>query len=213
MMRRSKTSRHPFSAETIKRLSLYVRNLRQLQAKDTQVFSSSRISQFLNITPDQFRKDLSYFGEFGKRGVGYQVSTLIEAIERILGLDKAWKIALVGVGRLGSALLGFPGFSSFNMKIVAAFDSDKGKVGTVQDGLTVLPIARMKESIRENKITIAMVCTPPEVAQEVCDILIDAGVKAILNYAPVNIKAPREVFISTIDMACELESLIYFINR
>lgn len=123
------TKKKCFSAETIKRLSLYLRNLRRIQREDIEVISSDKITGFLDVSAEQFRKDLSYFGEFGIRGVGYEVEKLISELETILGIDKKWKIALVGAGRLGSALLGFEGFLRFNLRITCAFDIDSDKIG------------------------------------------------------------------------------------
>ncbi len=209
----AKRKKNPaFSAETIKRLSLYLRNLKVLQERDINVFSSGQISRFLTISPDQFRKDLSYFGGFGKPGVGYPVADLIREIERILGLNRVWKIVLVGAGKLGGALLGFPGFSGLNMRIVAAFDDVPQKAGALQYRIPIHHIRGLEACIKREKIKIAMICTPPEAAQEISDRLVKAGVKAIVNFAPIHLKARKGVFISNIDMACELESLIYFIK-
>ena len=123
------TKKSCFSFDTVKRLSLYLRNLKRLKEKGIEIISSDRITPLLNVSSAQFRKDLSYFGEFGKRGVGYKVERLIEELEKILGINEEWRIALVGVGRLGQALLGFEGFSKFNIKIVCAFDIDRKKIG------------------------------------------------------------------------------------
>ncbi len=203
-----------FSPETIKRLSLYLRSLKRLRDEGVEVVSSDRITQSLNITSVQFRKDLSYFGEFGRRGVGYNVAKLIEEIEEILGTNRKWKIALVGVGRLGSALLGFPGFRSFNVKISCAFDVDPKKVGKIQNGVKIRDVNKdLKKVIKKEKIKIAIICTPPEVAQQITDSLIDAGVRAILNFAPINLKVPQNVLVSNVDVACELESLIFFLKQ
>jgi len=203
-----------FSPETIKRLSLYLRSLKRLRDEGIEVVSSDRITQSLNITSVQFRKDLSYFGEFGRRGVGYNVAKLIEEIEEILGTNRKWKIALVGVGRLGSALLGFPGFRSFNVKISCAFDVDPKKVGKIQNGVKIRDVNKdLKKVIKKEKIKIAIICTPPEVAQQITDSLIDAGVRAILNFAPINLKVPQNVLVSNVDVACELESLIFFLKQ
>jgi redox-sensing transcriptional repressor len=201
-----------FSPETIRRLSLYLRNLKRLKKKNIETISSDRLTQFLNVTPAQFRKDLSYFGEFGKRGVGYEVDRLIKELEIILGTNRQWKIVLVGVGKLGSALLGFPGFYSFNIKITCAFDQDKEKIGKVQSGVKIEDIKKLKDTIRKENIRIALVCTPPEVAQDISERLVEAGIKGILNFAPIILKTPPGIFVSNVDMACELESLIFFLK-
>ncbi len=202
-----------FSPETIKRLSLYLRSLKRLRDKGIEIVSSEKITQSLNITSVQFRKDLSYFGEFGRRGVGYNVAKLIREIEEILGTNREWKIALVGVGRLGSALLGFPGFRSFNIKISCAFDVNPKKIGKVQNGVQIKDIAELKRIIKKENVKIAILCTPPDVAQEITEKLVEAGVRAILNFAPINLKMSQGILVSNVDVACELESLIFFLKE
>ncbi len=199
--------------DTIKRLSLYLRSLRRLALKKTAVASSEDITEFLNISSVQFRKDLSYFGGFGRRGVGYDVEVLQREIERILGTDSVWKIALVGVGRLGSALLGYPGFLEFNLKICAAFDSDAGKVGKTIGGVKIEGTRDLKRSIREHGIKIAILSVSGGSAQKVSEELIKCGVKSILNFSPVNLVLPRSVCVSSVDLASELESLVYKLKR
>ena len=213
MKNRTSVPKRSFSPEIIRRLSLYLRNLRRLEREGIKVISSGKIAEFLNISPAQFRKDLSYFGGFGKRGVGYEVERLATEIERILGIDREWEIALVGVGRLGSALLRFPGFRQFNLKIAAAFDSDPNKIGKVKSGIKIDGIDRVKETLRKKNIKIGMICVPPEEAQGVADKMTKAGVRAILNFAPVNLKTPKDIYISNVDMACELESLVFFLKK
>ena len=207
------TKKSCFSRETIKRLSLYLRNLRNLKQKGIEVISSDKITGFLNVSAEQFRKDISYFGEFGKPGVGYEVEKLIGELESILGINKSWNIALVGAGRLGSALLGFEGFSKFNLKITHIFDSDSKKIGKELFGIKINSIRDIKKIVRENKIKIVIIATPPEAAQEIADKLIDSGIRGILNFAPVILKSPENVFISNVDMACEMESLLFFVKR
>ena len=207
------TKKSCFSFDTVKRLSLYLRNLKRLKGKGIEVISSDRITPLLNVSSAQFRKDLSYFGEFGKRGVGYKVERLIEELEKILGINEEWRIALVGVGRLGEALLGFEGFSKFNIKIVCAFDIDKKKIGKVIEGVKVEDMKDLKTIIKRKRVKIALLCTPPHSAQEVCEKLVDAGIRGILNFSPLILKVPSSVFVSNVDMACELESLIFFLKR
>jgi redox-sensing transcriptional repressor len=202
-----------FSPEVIKRLSLYLRDLRRMQNEGVDIISSDEITKILDVSSAQFRKDLSYFGEFGKRGVGYKVNTLVKELEQILGIDRWWPIALAGVGRLGSALLGFSGFGRFKLKIAAAFDNDKRKIGKVISGVKITPIENMEESIKEHNIEIGMICVPPQFAQQIANRMISAGIKAILNFAPASIKLDRnDVYISNVDMACELETLVYFLS-
>lgn len=194
-------------------MGLYLRNLKEMRERDITIISSDQITQFLNVTPVQFRKDLSFFGEFGKRGVGYNVQRLIQEIENILGVNKQWEIIMVGAGKLGSALLGFEGFSKFNIKIRYAFDADKDKIGRMKKGVKIDNIKNMKEVVKNNGIKIAIISTPPEVAQNVACDLIQAGIKGILNFAPVALKIPADVAVSNVDMACELESLIFFAKQ
>ncbi|MBU2473586.1 MAG: redox-sensing transcriptional repressor Rex [Candidatus Omnitrophica bacterium] len=168
-----------FSLDSIRRLTLYLRNLRKIKKQGIEVISSDKITRLLNVTPSQFRKDLSYFGEFGKRGVGYNVAFLIEEIQKIVGSHIDWNIALVGLGKLGGALLGFEGFSKFNIKIKAVFDSDKKKIGKIKNGIMIEAVDSLRELIKKNKIKVAIISTPPEVAQNIAEQLIDSGVKGI----------------------------------
>ncbi|MCF7907728.1 MAG: redox-sensing transcriptional repressor Rex [Candidatus Omnitrophica bacterium] len=211
-MKNSKDKKH-FSLETIRRLTLYLRNLRKIKKQGVEVISSDKITKFLNVTPSQFRKDLSYFGEFGKRGVGYNVDFLIGQIQKIVGTHIDWNIALVGLGRVGGALLGFDGFSKFNIKITAIFDNDQKKIGKTKKGIVVQAIDNLSEMIKKDGIKIAIIATPPEVAQDIANQLIDSNIKGILNFAPIALKVPDNIFVSNVDMACELESLIFFVKQ
>ncbi len=202
-----------FSADTIKRLSLYLRNLRRIQRKGIEITSSDKITEFLNVSAEQFRKDLSYFGEFGIRGVGYKGEKLISELESILGIDKRWKIALVGVGRLGSAILGFENFLRFNLKITCAFDIDNDKINKELYEVKIHSVKNLVKVIKKENIKIAIITTPPEAAQYVTDELIDADIKGILNFAPVALRTKNDVSVSNVDMACELESLLFFVGQ
>lgn len=199
--------------ETARRLSLYVRSLRRLSQKGISVASSEEITRFLNISPAQFRKDLSYFGEFGRRGIGYGVETLRKEIEKILGINVVWKIILVGVGKLGFALLGYPGFLEFNLQIVAAFDNDPGRIGKVRGGVKIEDVSSMRRRIKEKGANIAILSVPSESAQGIAEQLTSCGIKAILNFAPINLVLEKDIFVSNVDMASELESLIYKLKR
>jgi|SRR3989338_4876054 len=199
--------------ETARRLSLYLRSLKMLDRKKKTLASSEDITRFLNVSSVQFRKDLSYFGGFGKRGVGYKVKVLMKEIEKILGTDAVRKIALVGVGKLGSALLGYTGFPEFNLQIVAAFDADPDKIGKIKRGFKIGSISSMKEITKKEGIKVAILSVPAESAQKVAHDLARCGIKAILNFAPVNLVLPKDVFVSNVDMASELEGLIYKLKR
>jgi len=195
--------------DAIKRLSLYLRVLKNFQQSGIEIISSHQITKYLNVPSSQFRKDLSYFGEFGKRGIGYEVNKLVKAIENILGIDRIWKIILVGVGKLGAALLAYPGFSRFNFRFIAAFDIDIGKIGKTWEGVKIEDVSKMEEIIRKENVKVAMLCVPAEEAQKVAEELVKCGIKAILNFAPVNLVLPENVYVSNVDMASELETLIY----
>lgn len=194
-------------------MSLYLRSLRRLEEEKVRVASSFDITRFLSISSVQFRKDLSYFGGFGRRGVGYDVESLKREIEKILGTDSVWKIALVGVGKLGSALLAYPGFLEFNLQITAAFDNDARKVGKSWGGVRIEPIGRLKESIKKNNIKIAILAVSAESALKISRELVVSGIKAILNFSPVNLVLPSDISVSNVDMASELESLVYKLKR
>jgi len=201
------------SEDCIKRLSLYLRSLKELEKKKVSIISSDKITKLLRVTPVQFRKDLSYFGEFGKRGVGYSVSGLIKELERILGIDRRWNIVLVGVGHLGRALLGFEGFSKFNMKIEYAFDCNKEKIGKVINGVEIKDVNNLETIVRKAGIKVGIITTVPQAANDVAKKMVDAGIIGILNFTPVMLNVSDDIFISNIDMACELKSLIFFIKQ
>jgi redox-sensing transcriptional repressor len=199
--------------ETARRLSLYLRSLRRFIQDKIKVASSDEITRFLNVSSAQFRKDLSYFGEFGRRGIGYDVETLRREIEKILGTNVVRKIALVGVGKLGFALLGYPGFLELNLQISAAFDNDPAKIGKVRGGIKIEDMRRMKELIKKRDIKIAVLSVPAEAAQGISEELSGSGIKAILNFAPVNLVLSNNIYVSNVDMASELESLVYKLKR
>jgi len=196
----------------VKRLSLYLRDLKRLQEQGYSVISSSRIPGILDVSPAQFRKDLSYFGEFGKRGVGYNVNSLVREIEKILGTNSIWNIALIGMGKLGSALLYFPGFWQFNLRITAVFENDKRKIGRTYSGIKVEDIKNIKKSVSARKIKIAMLCTPPETTPEILQLIRNSSIRAILNFTPVNLKKEKDFFISNVDMSSELQMLTFFLK-
>jgi redox-sensing transcriptional repressor len=159
----------------VRRLPLYARSLRYLLQDDTHSVSSQELGRRLNITAAQIRKDLSYFGEFGKQGIGYDVEKLLAQIEHILGLTQDWPVALVGVGHLGQAVARYDGFRSKGIRIVALFDNDPDKVGEEIDGLTIMHDERMADVVREQQIKMAVIAVPAPRAQEVANLLIEAG--------------------------------------
>ncbi|MCM8767256.1 MAG: redox-sensing transcriptional repressor Rex [Candidatus Omnitrophica bacterium] len=195
--------------DTIKRLPVYLRNLLNLKKEGKKIVSSKEITFSLNISPVQFRKDLSYFGKFGKRGVGYDVDNLIKMLKKIIGIDKKIKVILVGVGRLGSALIRYKGFSSMNMEIIGAFDNDPNKIGKKIEEIEIMSMDRMPEFLKRNKIEVGIICVPFDKAQEVAEHMIKSGIKGILNFAPTRLNLSKNIFVNYVDMASELGFLIF----
>jgi len=195
--------------DAIKRLPVYLRNLLNLQKEGKEIVSSKEITFSLNILPEQFRKDLSYFGKFGKRGVGYNVNKLVKTLEKIIGIDKEIKVILVGVGRLGSALIRYKGFKSMNMKIVGAFDKDPSKIGMEIEEIKVMDMKEMGSFLKKEKIKVGIICVPSDKAQKVAEDMVKSGIRAILNFAPASLNLPKKIFVNYVDMASELGSLIF----
>lgn len=195
----------------IGRLPLYARSLRYLLQEGITSVSSQELGDRINVTAAQIRKDLSYFGEFGKQGIGYDVERLLAQIEAILGLNKEWSVALVGIGHLGEAIARYEGFRSQGLQITALFDSDTPKVGTTLSGLTVMSVDQIEPVCRAQNIRLAIIAVPASRAQEVADMLIAAGVRAILNYAPVIIQVPNGVWVRNIDPVGLIHSMTYYL--
>jgi redox-sensing transcriptional repressor len=203
---------------TIRRLSRYSRCLEELERKGEEVVSSAQLAKKCMVNAAQVRKDLAYFGEFGIRGVGYYVKDLLNDIKRILGLNKEWRMALIGVGNLGSSLLSYKDFLKQNYKIVAAFDIDPPKViGRVSEKLgkpvEVLHINRIKDVVKERKIEIALITTPPSEAQNVADMLVEAEVRGILNFAPTQITVPEGFIVKSVFFTTVLDNLAYLLSN
>lgn len=197
----------------IRRLPLYARSLRYLLEEGVHSVSSQELGERINVTAAQIRKDLSYFGEFGKQGIGYDVEKLLNHIENILGLTHDWPVALVGVGHLGQAIARYEGFRSQGIHIVALFDNDPDKIGKEVAGLPILSDKRIPDIVHEKGIRLAIVAVPAFRAQEVADVLVAAGVRAILNYAPVIIQVPEGVWVRGIDPVAVLHSMTYYLAR
>ncbi len=193
------------------RLPLYVRVLSQLLDQGDHVVSSEQLGSFLQMTPAQIRKDLSYFGRFGKQGRGYDVKFLREKLREILGLDLRWPTCLVGVGRLGQAIINYPGFVPEGFDILAAFDSDPEQVATTVGGLAVEPMALLDETVAAKGISIGIVAVPSTQAQPVIDCLVSAGVQGILNYAPIAPQVPIGTVIRNIDPVLSLQSMTFYL--
>ncbi len=198
----------------IRRLPLYARSLRYLLQEGVTSVSSQELGERINVTAAQIRKDLSYFGEFGKQGIGYDVEKLLNQIERILGLNQEWPVALIGVGPLGQAIARYEGFRSQGIRIAALFDNDPNKIGSEINGLTILDDDQIARVVREQDIKLAIVAVPATRAQEVADLLVSAGVRAILNYAPMVIQVPEDtVWVRHIDPVAVLHSMTYYLAR
>lgn len=199
---------------TVRRLSTYYRILRGLESQgDTEPLSSERMSQLTGFTAAQVRRDLAYFGSFGKRGVGYDIQELQQSLRSILGIDRQWSIALVGVGNLGMALLSYRGFSAQGFHIQSAFDSDATKHGRRLGSILVRPVEDLPRAAREENIQMAIVTVPPAEAQTVVDQVVGAGIKGILNFAPVQIQVPKGVYLVRVDLSIEMEYLSYLLTN
>jgi redox-sensing transcriptional repressor len=194
---------------TIRRLSAYFRVLSEQERQNAAAISSERLSELTGFTAAQVRRDLAYFGSFGKRGVGYAVTTLRGQLASILGIDRRWRVGLVGVGNLGKALLFYRGFADQGFEFVAAFDIDPAKIGTTLGALEVQPISNLAASAPGDRVDIVLVAVPADAAQSVVDGAVAAGVRAILNFAPVQLRVPPDVRLSNVDLSMEVEYLTY----
>lgn len=198
----------------VSRLSLYLRQLQQEVRDGQATISSKELGRLLGFTDAQVRKDLAYFGHFGYPGIGYRCDELIAQIKKILGTDQQWPVALVGVGNLGRALLGYKGFAQRGFRIVAAFDADPEAIGKDIDGIPVYHLDSLPEVARDNRIRLGMIAVPGPSAQSVADRLTAVGVDGILNFAPVTITLPEGVSLVGVDLAIELEQLTFsVVNR
>lgn len=198
---------------TIVRLSGYLRVLDELERIGFDNTASYQLAEELDINDSQVRKDLAYFGQFGKPGMGYETTRLKKELQKILGLTRKWRVALVGVGNLGSALLAYQGFKKQGFYIIAAFDNDSKKIGRKKAGMIIENIARLKQIIRKEKIEIGIITVPASAAQKVADLLTKAGIRAILNFAPARISVPKNVRLNNVDLSLRLENLSFFLSR
>ncbi|MDP8299423.1 MAG: redox-sensing transcriptional repressor Rex [Candidatus Tantalella remota] len=196
---------------TISRLFVYLREVTELDKVNIRTISSSDLGERTNLSDAQVRKDLGYFGQFGVSGSGYAVGELKQSLEKILGKDKTWNVAMVGVGHLGSALLTYSGFSRHGLEIVAAFDTDIRKIGKTFENVVIKPIDDLSKIVAGKNISLSILSVPAREAQDVADILIEAGVKCILNFAPVSLNVPEHVKVKDMDLSRELETLAYFV--
>lgn len=196
----------------INRLPVYTRALAALAASGERVVSSQALGETLNVTPAQIRKDLSYFGRFGKQGRGYNVQELLDRLREILGLNRRWTVCVVGMGRLGEAIVEYGGFEPQGFKIVAAFDADVDKIGRVIGGHEILPAERLEPFLKDHQVDIGVVAVPASAAQEVVDRLVVNGIRAILNYAPTTAHVPDGVSLRQIDPVLAMQSMTYYIK-
>ncbi len=196
-------------APVVSRLSLYLRELQRFQQRGMETVSSTQLGAKLGFTDTQVRKDLAYFGQFGYPGVGYRCGELVTAIRNILGTDRTWNVALVGLGNLGRALLGHRGFHQQGFRITAAFDVSPDLVGTTVEGVPVCSMEELAVVVRREALKLAIITVPAPNAQAVTDQLIRAGIAGILNFAPVTLNVPSHVRVVGVDLAIELEQLTY----
>jgi redox-sensing transcriptional repressor len=201
------------SDAVVRRMPIYLRYLNELQNRDVMTVSSQELGQNLDLNPAQIRKDLAYFGDFGRKGIGYDVAYLIEKIRQILNLDQEISVALVGAGNLGHALSNYNMYLKDNMKIVAVFDIADAKIGSQINNLTVQPIAELGGTISDLGIRIGIITVPHWEAQRVADQLVTAGIQAILNFAPVILKVPQGVRVHAADFTTDLLSLAYYLDQ
>jgi redox-sensing transcriptional repressor len=204
-----------FPNPAVRRLSLYLRQLEAFKRKDRRTISSRQLGESLNLTDAQVRKDLAYFGQFGHPGIGYRVDDLIGQVKHILGTDRTWNVLLVGAGNLGRALMAYCGFDAKGFKLVAVFDNDPAKIGTKQGSageFEVRPLSELVATVEKLKVQLGIIAVPPDTAQDVADQLMDAGVRGLMNFAPVSLRVRPDVAISAVDLAVQLEQLSFQVN-
>ena len=198
---------------TLNRLSLYLRCLQQLHGEGVERVSSKELAERYQLSASQIRKDLAQFGEFGIRGVGYEVRHLRERLRHLLGLERTQNLVIVGVGRLGTALAAYPGFNSDGFRVVGLVDSDPAKIDRRIGGLRVRPTAELADVVRDGNAIMGVLTVPTAAAQASYDALVAAGVRAVLNFAPTQIRTSRGVRLKTVDLRVDLEELGFFLAR
>jgi redox-sensing transcriptional repressor len=199
---------------TIERLAMYTRPLEVLLKSNTILISSEKLAKLCGVSSAQVRKDLAYFGEFGVRGVGYHTRDLLREIKKILATDRRWTLCIVGVGHLGSALVENENFMKRGYRFVAAFDSDQKKIGKILPcGLIIESDANIRQVVSSRHIEIGVITTPRTAAQRVADLLIDAGVRAILNFAPIQVRSTEHCPVENVDFTVKLENLAYHLGK
>lgn len=198
--------------KAVYRLSLYYRALQHLRRNEIETVSSEALAKASGVKPTQLRKDLAYFGQLGTRGLGYNVELLNQKLTEVLGTERLQPVILVGVGHLGAALVRYRGFQKEGFEILAGFDTDVSRKRAADLGLQVYPMSRLNEFVVEKNVKMAILTVPATVAQEVANDLVEAGIQAILNFAPTILQVPDGVVVNNVDLAIELENLSYFIR-
>ncbi|MGB3082437.1 MAG: redox-sensing transcriptional repressor Rex, partial [Candidatus Omnitrophota bacterium] len=189
----------------------YLREITELVNMNIRTISSAELGERANLSDAQVRKDLGYFGQFGVSGSGYDTGELKRALEKILGKDKTWNVAVVGAGHLGLALISYPGFKKHGLQVVAAFDTNEKKIGKELGGLAIQSLSDLKKTVASKKISIGIIAVPAENAQEVANELINSGIECLLNFAPTSLNVPEKVKVKNVDLSRELETLSYFL--
>lgn len=205
-------SKQVIPRKTVYRLSLYQRALQRLRANKVETVSSAALAKGAGVKPTQLRKDLTYFGQFGTRGLGYSVGALSAKLTEVLGTTHLQPVILVGAGHLGSALLRYPGFAKEGFEVLAAFDLEASRQRSKALGVPVLTMHKLPEFVQTHRIKMAILAVPGNVAQEVTNEIVAAGILAILNFAPIILQVPETVVVNNVDLAIELENLSYFIQ-
>lgn len=195
----------------IGRLPIYLRALQRLADAGEQTTSSQELGELVGISAAQIRKDISQFGEFGKQGTGYSIPFLMEKLRVILKVDRVWEVAIVGMGDIGHALANYNGFANRGFHVSMVFDNDPQKIGHMVGDFEVFDVADLAEKTKSHKIKVAMLCVPATSAQEAADQLVKAGVKAILNYAPISLNVPEDVHVQYIDPVTHLQRMTYYL--
>ncbi len=198
---------------TVRRLSHYLRSLEDLGTEEGHTVSSEELAQRGQTTAAQVRKDLSHFGSFGKRGLGYRVDELRVRLRQILGVDRTWRVALVGAGRIGSALFAYPDFNVRGYDVVAVFDNDPAKVGRRWGDVTIRDVRELETVIRDTGVELAILAVPGPAAQDLAERAVKAGVKGILNFAPIRLRVPSHVPVEDVSLVMELEALSFAITQ
>jgi len=201
------------SQATIDRLPLYFRTLRLFEDEKIPIISSDELGRRLDITPEQIRKDLATFGQFGRKGIGYDVHDLKEKLANILGLHKHWRLAIVGVGHLGGALANYVNFASLGFSVVALLDINKKVVGTQVNGIKVADVTRLNEIVAKDEVDIGVITVPAQEAQGVADLLVASGVKGIWNFAPTKLNVPATIPLINEDLSIGLSALSYYMTQ